>query len=177
MLTAARKQLALTRRTLAYHIPSRSLTYQAQVRPARHVRQVASSPAKRTFVATAGRGKEASTDREVPQHPNEEDEDAIPAEELNSVGTHEQKHEHAVISAFDLFSIGGASSATLTFGQMGLPGLVAEPHLRERAVGPSSSHTVGPMRAGKIFIGDLEALGLLEKVGLQPVVRHMHRAR
>ena len=31
-------------------------------------------------------------------------------------------------------------------------------------VGPSSSHTVGPMRAGKIFIGDLEALGLLEKV-------------
>ncbi len=32
-------------------------------------------------------------------------------------------------------------------------------------VGPSSSHTVGPMRAGKIFIGDLEALGLLDKVG------------
>lgn len=34
------------------------------------------------------------------------------------------------------------------------------------SVGPSSSHTVGPMRAGKIFIGDLEALGLLEKVEL-----------
>ena len=33
-----------------------------------------------------------------------------------------------------------------------------------RPVGPSSSHTVGPMRAGKIFIGDLEALGLLDKV-------------
>ncbi|KAG8878551.1 hypothetical protein FRB98_006091 [Tulasnella sp. 332] len=45
--------------------------------------------------------------------------------------------EHAVISAFDLFSIG---------------------------VGPSSSHTVGPMRAAKIFIVDLEELGLLEKV-------------
>ncbi|KAG9003556.1 hypothetical protein FRB93_010974 [Tulasnella sp. JGI-2019a] len=45
--------------------------------------------------------------------------------------------EHAVISAFDLFSIG---------------------------VGPSSSHTVGPMRAAKIFIVDLEDLGLLEKV-------------
>ncbi|TFY55559.1 hypothetical protein EVJ58_g8171 [Rhodofomes roseus] len=45
--------------------------------------------------------------------------------------------EHAVISTFDLFSIG---------------------------VGPSSSHTVGPMRAGKIFINDLIELGLLDKV-------------
>jgi hypothetical protein len=32
------------------------------------------------------------------------------------------------------------------------------------SVGPSSSHTVGPMRAGKIFIKDLEDLNLLEKV-------------
>lgn len=31
-------------------------------------------------------------------------------------------------------------------------------------VGPSSSHTVGPMRAGSIFITDLTELGLLEKV-------------
>ncbi|KIY52904.1 L-serine ammonia-lyase [Fistulina hepatica ATCC 64428] len=46
--------------------------------------------------------------------------------------------EHAVISTFDLFSIG---------------------------VGPSSSHTVGPMRAGKIFITDLKELELLEKAG------------
>ncbi|GAA5824056.1 hypothetical protein JCM11251_001503 [Rhodosporidiobolus azoricus] len=45
--------------------------------------------------------------------------------------------EHAVISAFDLFSIG---------------------------VGPSSSHTVGPMRAGRIFVEDLHELGILEKV-------------
>ncbi|KAI0296015.1 serine dehydratase beta chain-domain-containing protein [Russula brevipes] len=48
-----------------------------------------------------------------------------------------EKPEHAVISTFDLFSIG---------------------------VGPSSSHTVGPMRAGKIFINDLLELGLLGKV-------------
>ncbi|KAF5383731.1 hypothetical protein D9615_003688 [Tricholomella constricta] len=47
--------------------------------------------------------------------------------------------EHAVISTFDLFSIG---------------------------VGPSSSHTVGPMRAGKIFIKDLEELELTLKVTL-----------
>ncbi len=33
-----------------------------------------------------------------------------------------------------------------------------------RPVGPSSSHTVGPMRAGKIFINDLKQLDLLEKV-------------
>lgn len=48
-----------------------------------------------------------------------------------------ERPEHAVISTFDLFSIG---------------------------VGPSSSHTVGPMRAGKIFINDLLLLGLLDKV-------------
>ncbi|KAL4072991.1 serine dehydratase alpha chain-domain-containing protein [Scleroderma yunnanense] len=47
------------------------------------------------------------------------------------------KPEHAVISVFDLFSIG---------------------------VGPSSSHTVGPMRAGKIFITDLDELQLLDRV-------------
>ncbi|KAH8093733.1 L-serine ammonia-lyase [Cristinia sonorae] len=54
----------------------------------------------------------------------------------DSIGAHEQS-EHAVISAFDLFSIG---------------------------VGPSSSHTVGPMRAGKIFINDLLEHGVLDKV-------------
>ncbi|KAJ3782875.1 serine dehydratase alpha chain-domain-containing protein [Lentinula aff. detonsa] len=48
-----------------------------------------------------------------------------------------QLPEHAVISTFDLFSIG---------------------------VGPSSSHTVGPMRAGKIFITDLKELNVLAKV-------------
>lgn len=31
-------------------------------------------------------------------------------------------------------------------------------------VGPSSSHTVGPMRAGRIFIADLQELNLLHKV-------------
>lgn len=45
--------------------------------------------------------------------------------------------QHAVVSMFDLFSIG---------------------------IGPSSSHTVGPMRAAKIFIEDLVELGALEKV-------------
>lgn len=45
--------------------------------------------------------------------------------------------EHAVISTFDLFSIG---------------------------IGPSSSHTVGPMRAGAIFVNDLRQKGLLSKV-------------
>ncbi|KAI1828207.1 serine dehydratase alpha chain-domain-containing protein [Xylaria intraflava] len=49
----------------------------------------------------------------------------------------EADHEHAVISTFDLFSIG---------------------------IGPSSSHTVGPMRAGNIFVADLREAGLLDKV-------------
>lgn len=44
---------------------------------------------------------------------------------------------HAVVSTFDLFSIG---------------------------VGPSSSHTVGPMRAAKIFINDLKEHKVLDRV-------------
>lgn len=44
--------------------------------------------------------------------------------------------EHAVISTFDLFSIG---------------------------IGPSSSHTVGPLRIGSIFVEDLKNAGLLGK--------------
>ncbi|KAI1091820.1 serine dehydratase alpha chain-domain-containing protein [Rostrohypoxylon terebratum] len=49
----------------------------------------------------------------------------------------EADHEHAVISTFDLFSVG---------------------------IGPSSSHTVGPMRAGGIFVADLVEARLLDKV-------------
>ena len=48
-----------------------------------------------------------------------------------------QPRQHAVISMFDLFSIG---------------------------IGPSSSHTVGPMRAGAIFVSDLRDAGLLDRV-------------
>lgn len=44
---------------------------------------------------------------------------------------------HAVVSTFDLFSIG---------------------------IGPSSSHTVGPMRAARIFVNDLKEHNVLEKV-------------
>ncbi|KAI1796566.1 L-serine ammonia-lyase [Ganoderma leucocontextum] len=95
----------------------------------------------RHFMATSGqRNDDTSADvspRQKRDKGEEVDDGVIPASESSPIGSHEQKHEHAVISAFDLFSIG---------------------------VGPSSSHTVGPMRAGKIFIGDLEALGLLGKV-------------
>lgn len=60
------------------------------------------------------------------------------AEEESQGGTYsEADHEHAVISTFDLFSIG---------------------------IGPSSSHTVGPMRAGNIFVADLVEANLLDKV-------------
>jgi L-serine deaminase len=58
-------------------------------------------------------------------------------EEAEGGSYSEADHEHAVISTFDLFSIG---------------------------IGPSSSHTVGPMRAGNIFVADLIEAGLLEKV-------------
>lgn len=59
-------------------------------------------------------------------------------EDDEDTGTYsEADHEHAVISTFDLFSIG---------------------------IGPSSSHTVGPMRAGNIFVTDLVDADVLEKV-------------
>ncbi|KAI8379023.1 serine dehydratase beta chain-domain-containing protein [Blakeslea trispora] len=55
---------------------------------------------------------------------------------------------HAVVSTFDLFSIG---------------------------VGPSSSHTVGPMRAAKIFITDLRDHNVLDKVATLRVVIRLIR--
>jgi L-serine deaminase len=59
-------------------------------------------------------------------------------DEDEGAGTYsEADHEHAVISTFDLFSIG---------------------------IGPSSSHTVGPMRAGNIFVADLVEANLLHRV-------------
>ncbi|KAF4976526.1 hypothetical protein FZEAL_6818 [Fusarium zealandicum] len=58
-------------------------------------------------------------------------------EEEDAGSYSEADHEHAVISTFDLFSIG---------------------------IGPSSSHTVGPMRAGNIFVADLVEAKLLHKV-------------
>lgn len=61
---------------------------------------------------------------------------ATEQEELND-STANNKDHHAVVSTFDLFSIG---------------------------VGPSSSHTVGPMRAAKIFITDLKEHKVLDKV-------------
>jgi hypothetical protein len=63
--------------------------------------------------------------------------------------------QHAVISTFDLFSIGGVLCIYV---------LQWEKANAVVLVGPSSSHTVGPMRAGKIFITDLEELDLLDKV-------------
>ncbi|KAI0675459.1 L-serine ammonia-lyase [Trametes maxima] len=143
MLAATRIRFLHARRAVASHLSPRP--------PALHP---SSSSYGRTFTGatTAGTRHFASTAltrtddpaAAVSRRPNPDsdpdfnkDADAIPAEALTSVGAHEQQHEHAVISTFDLFSIG---------------------------VGPSSSHTVGPMRAGKIFIGDLDALGLLEKV-------------
>lgn len=51
--------------------------------------------------------------------------------------TEASETEHAVISTFDLFSVG---------------------------IGPSSSHTVGPMRAGVIFVSHLADMNLLSRV-------------
>ncbi|CAO3648895.1 unnamed protein product [Mucor hiemalis] len=62
---------------------------------------------------------------------------AAATEYAEYVGVDSNTDHHAVVSTFDLFSIG---------------------------VGPSSSHTVGPMRASKIFINDLKEHNLLQRV-------------
>ncbi|TIA86797.1 hypothetical protein E3P99_03561 [Wallemia hederae] len=54
-----------------------------------------------------------------------------------SVSTQAPKTEHAVISTFDLFSIG---------------------------IGPSSSHTCGPLRAARIFVNDVIESGVHEQI-------------
>ncbi|OSD03016.1 L-serine ammonia-lyase [Trametes coccinea BRFM310] len=143
MLSATRTRACLphARRVVASHLPLRPHPFRAPTADSGRAGTGARTAGTRCFASTPRRRDDAEP-KDVAKRPKreeeeDEDEDAIPAEDLNSVGSHEQQHEHAVISTFDLFSIG---------------------------VGPSSSHTVGPMRAGKIFIGDLEALGLLEKV-------------
>ncbi|CBQ67421.1 related to L-serine dehydratase 1 [Sporisorium reilianum SRZ2] len=61
----------------------------------------------------------------------------LPTRSKPPTTTEPNETEHAVISTFDLFSVG---------------------------IGPSSSHTVGPMRAGVIFVSDLADMDLLHRV-------------
>ncbi|KAI0691238.1 L-serine ammonia-lyase [Cytidiella melzeri] len=105
-------------------------------------RGVATTPvAQRPLDAAVNRKNEVGRENEddgVEEPAKVELEDGVvSADGYSSLEKPREQAEHAVISAFDLFSIG---------------------------VGPSSSHTVGPMRAGKIFINDLNELGLLEQV-------------
>ena len=60
-----------------------------------------------------------------------------PQQQEELVSDKSEQDHHAVVSTFDLFSIG---------------------------VGPSSSHTVGPMRAAKIFINDLKEHKVLDRI-------------
>ncbi|KAI0731246.1 L-serine ammonia-lyase [Earliella scabrosa] len=136
MFALARRQLASTRRAVPVSVAARSQSGRSRSTATGRVATAVDTAGRRHIASTAGRRDDAVT-RRTNQEGDTDGDGAMPAEELSSVGVYEREHEHAVISAFDLFSIG---------------------------VGPSSSHTVGPMRAGKIFIGDLEALGLLDKV-------------
>lgn len=88
-----------------------------------------SSPCRHQ-IALAVRGQQTRSLSVTPEKAESGDE--------GQTGTYsEAANEHAVISTFDLFSIG---------------------------IGPSSSHTVGPMRAGNIFVADLDEANLLPKV-------------
>ena len=110
----ARKHLLPTRRAVALRTPSRPSTQLAQKRPLAHVQFAQRSSGDRYFGSTARRRLDDNTsssrrsqdDREE----GEQEDGVMAADEPASIGSHEQKHEHAVISAFDLFSIGGMSA-------------------------------------------------------------------
>ncbi|KAF9196780.1 hypothetical protein BGZ50_007025 [Haplosporangium sp. Z 11] len=80
--------------------------------------------------STSARSSDPSLTRPAPT--------PVAPEESSQQDAHpEEETKHAVVSTFDLFSIG---------------------------IGPSSSHTVGPMRAAKIFVTDLKDHNVLDKV-------------
>ncbi|KAJ2553218.1 hypothetical protein EV175_003018 [Coemansia sp. RSA 1933] len=93
------------------------------------------SRAIKTIRFTGGSRRGLSTMPEAePERSQTNDASEKPAD---SSSAERESTNHAVVSTFDLFSIG---------------------------VGPSSSHTVGPMRAGKIFVQDLVEHKVLGKV-------------
>ena len=119
MLARATKQVAPARRvaaTVAVLTPSfvRPLPSSPHVPrpPSGRAEGSAARIVARSFSSTAGRKVDEATSTTAAERTPDADTDAgadgaIPAEELTSVGSHEKEHEHAVISAFDLFSIGG----------------------------------------------------------------------
>lgn len=89
------------------------------------------SPALRAAVSFYNHGIRGMTT--AAQQSSDEDGDQTSDPDASPEGD----QEHAIISAFDLFSVG---------------------------IGPSSSHTVGPMRAGNIFVTDLIEANILPSV-------------
>ncbi|KAF8931132.1 hypothetical protein BGZ47_000229 [Haplosporangium gracile] len=83
-----------------------------------------------SFFSTSARRMDPSLTTPVPNP-------VAPEESSRNDPQPEEETKHAVVSTFDLFSIG---------------------------IGPSSSHTVGPMRAAKIFVTDLKEHNVLDKV-------------
>ncbi|KAF9145120.1 hypothetical protein BGX20_006963, partial [Mortierella sp. AD010] len=84
--------------------------------------------AQSSFFSTSARCNDPALTTPVPT--------PVAPEQVAHQGRPEEETVHAVVSTFDLFSIG---------------------------IGPSSSHTVGPMRAAKIFVTDLKNHDVLEK--------------
>lgn len=87
------------------------------------------------------------------------EDDPVPADVL-------PRAEHAVISAFGppLLPLSDPPPARQLTPRSPTFLHSARADLFSIGVGPSSSHTVGPMRAAKIFVEDLHRLGLLDRV-------------
>ncbi|TEA10229.1 L-serine dehydratase [Colletotrichum sidae] len=129
-LRGASAQRALTR--VQRNIAISSLGSRCRASSSSAVNAATAGNAKRTAASYASLGTHT---RRLLSTTARRRNDAEDEEETGSYS--EADHEHAVISTFDLFSIG---------------------------IGPSSSHTVGPMRAGNIFVADLAEANLLHKV-------------
>ena len=110
MLAATRLRFPHARRAVVAHLPPRPPSSRLAIAPfSRCVAPGGTIAGTRSFAASATSrddgGANAASRRPAE---DEGDQSAIPADELTSVGSHEKAHEHAVISTFDLFSIGGA---------------------------------------------------------------------
>lgn len=117
MLTATRLRVLRARRATVAAVASNSFVRQTSFNGPRLASGRVVFGEKivgtRHFASSATR-REEDPNAVLERLRKDEDGDAIPAEELTSVGSHEQQHEHAVISTFDLFSIGGMFTICVT---------------------------------------------------------------
>lgn len=115
----------MTSRSRTGNVPQPCLRPQSLVRATAAAQQSVSSLSTVIPDESASRRRAAAARGASDEHDADETSARTAEEEEREQHASRLRAEHAVISCFDLFSVG---------------------------IGPSSSHTVGPMRAAKIFV-------------------------